>query len=337
MVDKRTEDGQPPEGQDRQFTLPENPYAHLPGLEEAARKFQHAGVVNDAPSLHLASKWDEKVITEDDLLPVEAAIAKTCQAAGVPKAQIDEIIDELRSHIGASKSGLETIIEDAKKVAHRVAHEAAIAKSETPEQKIEKLWGEIKALDKKIDEAFDEFEKYLTPEERDERKKLRKAVEAAETEEQRRATQKALQQYDKDHLDRIRERAVKAGDTETVTKVEEAIKTNEEKEKKLAKREELIQKIQANSFERTDDHANISSLNKLETEKLEIQKNIKDEDLITLKLRLAMQEKLIKPVATEDTAPQKSGNDAFAVVEADEPANNLPPQLGKNQGPPTRT
>lgn len=87
----------------------------------------------------------EALITEKDIKKIAAEVMQRCMAAGVSPSEIDKLIATLKSNVGASKSSLEDIRGAALKDADDLVNDAKGKASETPEAKIERLWGEINA------------------------------------------------------------------------------------------------------------------------------------------------------------------------------------------------
>lgn len=97
----------------------------------------------------------EALITQKDIDKIAAEVKQRCMAAGVPQSEIDKLLATLKSNVGASKSSLEEIRGEALKAADDLVSEASGKASETPEQKVERLWGEIEQLNKKTLEGID--------------------------------------------------------------------------------------------------------------------------------------------------------------------------------------
>lgn len=100
----------------------------------------------------------EARITQQDIDTIGAEVTQRCMVAGVPPSEIARLIARLASNVGASKSSLDDIRGEALKEANALANEAngkVSDGSETKAQKIERMWGEIEALNRKTLEGVD--------------------------------------------------------------------------------------------------------------------------------------------------------------------------------------
>lgn len=182
-----------------------------PAAEPVADELNYAntpwrGQEQEAAIAQLAG-GDDKKITEHDIEEIFNLIVSQCVAAGVSASDLNEILAKLRSNVGAPKDNLEDVKRAARDMAQDAVSSAASSKEETPEEAIERLWGEIGELNKKADDLFDELDAYSTPEEKKLRKELREAVEKETDEKKKLELQKRLNELDRKVADRAQEQA----------------------------------------------------------------------------------------------------------------------------------
>lgn len=215
-------------------------------FEEAARAFiaEQQAPAKTAPALALVEK-DAEAKALEELKPLKQFYMKQIEEL-ISKAMDPDVILALREvlkEIGLAKdaSSISAALANAPSAAT-----AAMAKVETPEERVERLTAEIAKLDKEIGHILDP---HMTKEERERRKELERQKAEAKTEEERQAIQKQLNQFDHEITERLKQGTAeerRAAD-EVQPKLEERDKKTEEKQEAQGYRRQL-----SNNAEKTD-------------------------------------------------------------------------------------
>ncbi len=250
-------------------------------FEEAARAFiaEQQAPAKTAPALALVEK-DAEAKALEELKPLKQFYMKQIEEL-ISKAMDPDVIAALREvlkEIGLAKdaSSISAALANAPSAAT-----AAMAKVETPEQQVERLWNDVKEMNKKIDSAFDDLKaKGVVFDEEDEKKReeLKKRIAAGDF-----AAQQELQKLEAQMVEKAKrdhpELSKEIGEVEKLLKEREKVfKEYIEKAKELGtksaddiKRDEKAFKESEEQLKKEGDTASIlESIERLEKQHKEL-------------------------------------------------------------------
>ncbi len=148
---------------------------------------------------------EDRAGRDDSAAEADALLSDIEQLPGEVKALLTAEINELKA---ARRNGnVPKDLVDRIRQAVEQAEAAAEAKAETPEQTVQRLWGEVKRLNEESTKIFDELDGYTTPEEKKKRKELLEAIEKEQDEKKKLELQKELNKLDKTVADRVHTQA----------------------------------------------------------------------------------------------------------------------------------
>ncbi len=143
--------------------------------------------------------------SQDNLVDIGSVMQLIAMIDNCPDDNVQtELSDErkkLKDCIDAVTKGIKPPMINLAEISSKVTSAVAEAgKAETPQQKVDRLWGEIKESNKKIDKAMEELEANgaITPEEKKRREELKERAEKGDLEAMRK-----LAQSDRSVLERI--------------------------------------------------------------------------------------------------------------------------------------
>lgn len=216
----------------------------LSGLEEAALQFiyDQQKPAHTTPALQLVAKDDEKREAKEleELKPLKQFYIK--QIEDLIKNAIDpNVIAALQEVLKEISSAKDSGSISAALANAPSAASAAMAKVETPEQRVDKLWGSIDKLNKEINEDLAKIDHLMTPEQQKRRKKLEEEVQKAKEEEERLRADPNSEEYKRAHRVRIEKEQELAADKEAQAKgvLTNPHTTSEEKDAARAALEKL--------------------------------------------------------------------------------------------------
>lgn len=172
--------------------------------------------LHDAPAaspLTLASSHPatESAVSARDIAQIADEVRQRCHAAGVNPAEIDRLVAQINSNIGASRSSVEEIRGEALREADDlVAHasERAAELTETAEHENERLWGEIRKLNEEI---VDTLSPHMTEEEKKREEEFKRKLEAATSDEERAQIMKDYNNFHEEVRERLEDGQSPAG------------------------------------------------------------------------------------------------------------------------------